>query len=136
MAVRLNTPLRNTLADALGDSFNSGVAEIRSGTQPATAGDAATGLLLASIPLPADAFQAATSGTASKNGTWTVAASQSGTAGWVRFRNAADTVRMDGSVTATGGGGDLTIDNTSIVATGTVTVTSFTATQPANAPVV
>ena len=133
MTVRLNTALRNLLADSLGDTFNSGVLEIRTGTQPASAGDSATGTLLASIPLPADAFSAASVGVTSKSGTWSVAAAATGTAGWARFRNAGDTLRLDGSVTATGGGGDLTIDNVSIVATGTVTVTSFTVTQPANA---
>jgi hypothetical protein len=131
MTVRLNTALRNQLADSMGDTFNSGLLEIRTGAQPASAGDTATGTLLASIPLPADAFSAASTGVASKSGTWSVAASATGTAGWARFRNTGDTLHMDGAVTATGGGGDLTIDNVSIVATGTVTVTSFTITQPA-----
>lgn len=133
MAVRLNTAVRNQLADSLADTFNSGVLEIRTGSQPAAASDSATGTLLASITLPADAFSAASVGVASKSGTWSVAAAATGTAGWARFRNSGDTLRMDGSVTASGGGGDLTIDNVSIVATGTVTVTSFTITQPANA---
>jgi hypothetical protein len=37
----------------------------------------------------------------------------------------------EGTVTATGGGGDLTLDNTSITAGQTVTITSWTRTMPA-----
>ena len=44
-----------------------------------------------------------------------------------------DAARQTDLLCAGVGGGDLTIDNVSIVATGTVTVTSFTITQPANA---
>ena len=37
----------------------------------------------------------------------------------------------EGTVTATGGGGDLTLDNTSITAGQTVTITAWNRTMPA-----
>lgn len=134
MAIRLNTAVQNQLADSLGGAFDSGVLEIYSGAQPANANTAASGTLLASIALPADSFSAAVAGVASKAGTWSdTSANASGAAGWARFRNTGDTLRMDGSVTLTAGGGDITLDDVNIVAGGTVTVTGFTITQPANA---
>ena len=41
------------------------------------------------------------------------------------------TAHIQGSVTATGGGGDMTLDNTSIASGQTVTITSFTLNGPA-----
>lgn len=123
-----NDGMRNRLADSSGTAFDGGVLEIYTGSAPADAGEA-TGTLLASITLPADSFGAAASGVASKAGTWSATAAASGTAGWARFRNTGDTWRMDVSVGM--GAGELSLDDTAIVAGGTVTVNTFTITQPA-----
>jgi hypothetical protein len=54
-----------------------------------------------------------------------------GTAGWFRITdNSGDTV-MDGSVTATGGGGELELNTTSITTGVTVEITAGTLTTPA-----
>ena len=37
---------------------------------------------------------------------------------------------MQGTITATGGGGDMTVDNTSVTAGQTVNITAFTITAP------
>ena len=141
MAFRLSTGLRNAILDnGLNGRFNSGTLEIRSGSQPANADAAPTGTLLASISLPADCFAAAASGAIAKSGTWQDAsADATGTAGWFRFRTSTDgggssttDERMDGAITATGGGGDMEFDSTAIVAAGTVTINTATITQPAN----
>jgi len=131
MARRDNIALRNLQIDAVDAAFASGFLDLYTGAQPASADTAATGTLLASIPLPADAHSAAASGSASKAGTWSVTIAASGTVGWARMRNAADTIRRDFSVTATAGGGDYTVADTALVAGGTVTVTSDTITQAA-----
>ena len=55
-------------------------------------------------------------------------AGAAGTAGWARLRNAGDTRRVDLTVSATGGGGDLQLDNTSIGSGQTVTVSTLTIT--------
>jgi hypothetical protein len=67
-----------------------------------------------------------------KNGSWTGNAGASGTAGHYRLKASGDTAaatqnekRMEGTVTATGGGGDMTIDNTNVASGQPVTVTSF-----------
>lgn len=53
-----------------------------------------------------------------------------GTAGYFRIVDSAGTTcHLQGTVTATGGGGDMTIDNTSIASGQTVNVTSFTLTD-------
>ncbi len=132
MTIRLDDDIRNDLLDGIDSTFNSGVLEIRSGTQPATANDAATGTLLASITLPADAFAAAGSGAKALAGTWQDAsANATGTAGWFRLANGADTRRIDGDVTVTSGGGDLELDSVSITIAQVVTVTTFTLNMPA-----
>jgi hypothetical protein len=127
MATRLNTQCRTDLLDTgIDTAFDSGVFEIRTGTQPAAATDAATGTQLVSITLPADAFGAVSSGAMAKAGTWQGTAGASGTAGWCRLRNSGDTVRIDGAV-----GAELTLDNTSISSGGTVTINTATVTMPA-----
>lgn len=128
MATRINTQCRTNLLDTGIDSdFDSGVFEIRTGTQPATGSDAATGTLLVSITLPADAFGAPSAGAMAKAGTWQGTAVASGTAGWCRLRNSGSTVNIDGAV-----GAELTLDNTSITSGGTVTISSATVTMPAS----
>lgn len=124
-----NEGTRNRLADSLADAFDSGTLEIRTGAAPASAGTA-TGTLLASITLPATAFSAAATGAAAKNGTWSATATDTGTAGYARFKNGADTLRMDVSVGV--GSGELQLSTLSIISGGTVTVSTFTITQPAS----
>jgi hypothetical protein len=127
MTIRLNDATKNAILDSGFDAvFNDGTLEIRTGTQPAAASDAASGTLLASITLPADAFAAASSGAKAKSGTWSDAsANATGDAGWFRMKNGDDSARLDGSVTATGGGGDLTLDNVSIASGQAVTINTF-----------
>jgi hypothetical protein len=129
MTVRVDTSVVNALADAFAAFFDSGVLEVRDGAQPADADTAASGSLLASITLPATAFGAAAAGAVAKNGTWQDAsANASGTTTWFRLRDAGDTYRLDGSCGQ--GSGDLSFDDSSIVAGGVVTVTAFTVTMP------
>ena len=55
--------------------------------------------------------------------------STTGTAGHFRLLDSGGTTcHAQGTVTATGGGGDLTLDNTSIASGQSVTITSFTLT--------
>lgn len=130
MAERLNDAARNRQVDSMGDDFNSATLKIYTGAQPA-AGGAATGTLLVTITLPADAMAAAAAGVASKSGTWSGTAVATGIAGWFRVESSAGARWYDGAVTATGGGGEIELASTSITSGQTVTVTSFTITQPA-----
>ena len=109
----------------------SAVLKIRSGTAPTNGcADADAGSALAVMTLPSD-WMAGASGsgtvTKAKSGTWEdTSADGSGTAEHFRiYASDGTTCHIQGSVTATGGGGDMTVNNTSINATQPVTVTSF-----------
>ncbi len=129
MAIDLKQTTANDLLDRYDTLFPaSSILEIRSGAPPG-AEAAASGTLLASITLPATPWAAAAAGSKAKSGTWSdSSADAAGTAGHYRLKNAADTHREDGTITATGGGGDMTLDNTSIAVAQVVTVTTFTRT--------
>lgn len=131
MAERLNDAARNRQADSIGDDFNNATLKIYTGTQPA-AGAAATGTLLVTITLPADAMAAAASGVAAKSGTWSGTAVATGTAGWFRIESSAGARWYDGAVTVTAGGGEIELISTSITSGQTVTISSFSVTQPAS----
>lgn len=130
MAERLSDSARNRQADSMGDDFNNATLKIYTGTQPA-AGAAATGTLLVTITLPADAVAAASAGIAAKSGTWSGTPGATGTAGWFRIESSAGTRWYDGAITATGGGGEIELASTSVTSGVPVTITSFTITQPA-----
>lgn len=135
MATRIATSARNAAADAVVDLLDAGSGagyiEIRTGTQPATPATSASGTLLATLTLSDPAFGAASSGTATASAiTGDSSADATGTAGWFRAYDSTGAAVIDGSVTATGGGGDMTLSSTSIVAGGTVDITSWTVTMP------
>lgn len=137
MAITISDAAANAILETGYDAvFNSGVLELWSGTRPASANTTPAGTLLASGTLPADAFAAAASRTKAKSGTWTLTGVSGAGAGtnatWYRLKQAADLgttnttdERQDGSVTVTGGGGDLTMDNVNVANTQVVTVNSF-----------
>lgn len=130
MTERLNDAARNRSADSMGDDFNNATLEIYSGSQPA-AGGGPTGTLIVTMTLPADAMNAASGGIATKNGTWSGTAGASNTAGWFRVTSSAGARWYDGSVTGTGGGGEIELSSTSITSGQVVAITSFSITQPA-----
>lgn len=135
MTIKLSNALRSTRAQALRDAVDAGsgaaVLQIRSGTQPAGPDTTASGTLLASITLNDPAF-------AESVGVLTIdespaltdaSADATGTATWFRILTSAGVAVLDGSVTATGQGGDITVTSTSIVATAAVTITGGTITE-------
>lgn len=141
MTLRLSTGLRNSQVSNIATLFpNGAILEIRTGSQPASSDDAPTGTVLVTIALPNPSFGAAASGAIQKAGTWQdTSADATGTAGWFRLRQSGDLgttnttdERLDGNVTVTGGGGNMTLDNTSITSGQQVTINVFTVTQPAS----
>lgn len=126
MAIRLSTTVRNASLDAIETTIGTGpTMEIRTGSRPTNIGDADTGTVLATLPLPSNWMADAASGSKALLGTWQdTSADATGTAGHYRIKQGG-TCHLDGTVTATGGGGDLTLDNTSITAGQQVTITSF-----------
>lgn len=129
MAFQFSTTARNAALDAIETAIGtSAVLKIRSGSVPADCGTADAGTVLATLTLPSDWLAAASGGSKSKSGTWEDAsADATGTAGHFRiYASDGTTVHMQGTITATGGGGDMTLDNTSIASGQQVTITSFT----------
>lgn len=128
MAIQLSVAARNARLDAIETTAGATAKlQIRSGAQPANCAAAASGTLLAEMTLPADYLAAASSGSKAKSGTWSVAAVAAGTAAHFRIvDNAGTTCHLQGSITATSGGGDMELDNTSIAVSQTVTVSTFT----------
>lgn len=135
MTIRLATTARNASTDAVVDLIDAGsgagTIQVRTGSQPASAQDAASGTLLATITLGDPAFGASSVGVATATDPVSVNASSAGTAGWFRVLDSDGATVFDGNVTVTGGGGDMTVANTSIASGQPVDVTSFTYTTPA-----
>lgn len=132
MALQLSTTVRNARLDTIESTIGTApLLRIYSGSMPADCATAASGTLLAEMTLPSDWLAAAGSGQKAKSGTWQdSSANATGTAGYFRiYDSGGTTCHLQGTVTATGGGGDLTLDNTSIATAQSVTVSTFTLTD-------
>lgn len=135
MALGFSTTLRNARATAIRDALDAGsgpgVIEFYDGARPATGGTATT--LLATCTL-ADPSGTISNGVftlgAVVDGTGTAGATAGGkTATWARLKDSDGTFVMDASVSATGGGGDIQLNSTTIATGQTVKVTSGTITE-------
>lgn len=127
MALDISTAVQNAMLDAIETAIGaSAVLKIRTGAPPGI-GNADSGTVLATMTLPSDWLAAASGGSKAKAGTWEdTSADATGTAAHFRiYASDGTTQHIEGTVTATGGGGDLTLDNTSIAAAQAVTITSF-----------
>lgn len=131
MTIQLSVAARNARLDSFEVAAGASVKlQIRTGAQPANCAAADTGTLLCEIVCPADWMNNASGGSKTLAGTWSGTGVAAGTAAHFRIKdNAGTTCHMQGSVTATGGGGDMTLDNTSIAASQPVNVTTFTLTD-------
>lgn len=129
MALQLSAAVRNAILDVIESTIGtSAVLKVRTGSLPANVAASDAGTVLASLTLPSDWLAAASGGAKAKSGTWQDAsADASGTAGHFRlYASDGTTCHMQGTVTATGNGGDLTLDSLTITAGQTVTITGFT----------
>lgn len=133
MAYRLSTDTRNKACDAIVDDIDSGsppgTIAIRTGSQPTNVGDSDSGTLLGTLTFSNPAFGSSSSGTATASSiTSDTSADNSGTAGHFRIKDGSGNIHSDG--TCGQGSGDLSFDNSSIVAGGTIAVSSLSVTQP------
>lgn len=133
MALQFSDSVRNAWLDTFESTIStSAVLKIRSGAVPATCATADSGTVLASLSLPSDWMAAASSGSKALSGTWEDSSNDASGSG-AHFRLYASdgtTCHMQGTVTASGGGGDLIVSTVTIVAGGDFTVTTFTLTAP------
>jgi hypothetical protein len=131
MALQYSVAVRNARLDVVESTIGtSAVLKIRTETVPATCATADAGTVVATCSLPSDWMAAASSGTKALSGTWSdSSADATGTAAHFRiYASDGTTCGIQGTVTVTGGGGDMTVDNTSFVSGQAFSVTSFTLT--------
>lgn len=131
MALQYSTAVRNARLDVVESTIGaSAVLKIRTGAAPANCATADSGTVLASLTLPSDWMAAASGGTKAKSGTWEdTSADATGTAAHFRlYASDGTTCHAQGTVTITGGGGDMTVDNTSFASGQAFSVTGFTLT--------
>jgi len=153
MAIRLSDALRTHILEtsSVEAALALGFLIIYSGSQPASANDAATGVRLATIAVDDGAVGLTFDGIVSAGTlpkavaeTWSGTAAATGTAGYFRWNElvtdkagtetAADTggvsnIAMDGSIAVTGG--DINMSNVSVVTGALQSVTVFNIVQPA-----
>lgn len=123
MALTHTTTIRNSLADLVVDAIDVGTTDAGGDVLIQTSGDAD----LVTITLANPSFGAASSGTATaaslpREGT----ATGTGTAAKFRVRNRDNTEIFQGTVTASGGGGDMELSSTAIATSDVVRINTFT----------
>lgn len=134
MAIQFSQAVRDARLDAVEVTIAaSALLDIYdlSGAAPASCSDAISGTLLSHIVLPADWMGASSGGVKALAGTWSdTDTTGTGTADFFRLLNATTSdCGLQGTVTATGGGGDMTINNAVVAPGQTITVTGFTLTD-------
>lgn len=127
MAITHSTSARNSLADQIDSLVNTGATDAQGDLVIFDSGDSE----LVRFNLQDPAFGAASSGQITLQGTTLSAtAGATGTADYFEVQDKDNSMVFTGSVTATGGGGDAEIDNTSISSGQTVNLTSGSYSAP------
>lgn len=133
MALQFSSNVRNSMLDSIESTVGvTAVVRIFAGTLPASCATANAGTNLVTWNLNSDWASNASAGSKAFSSTpLSSNAVATGTAGYFRLY-AADgtTCHMQGTVTLTGSGGDMTLDNTSINSGQNVQITSWTLTAP------
>lgn len=123
MALQYGATLRNNQVSQIQTTIGgSGTLKIFSGAEPANCAAADPAGLLATIALPAS-FLTSAGGVTTLAGTWSVAASATGTAASFRMYDGSAVCHVQGNTTT-----DLVLNNTSITSGQTVAVSSFAVT--------
>lgn len=127
MTLLLAQSTAHAMLDAIETDLGaSPILYLRSGTPPATLAAADTGTLISTIAMAADAFAGAAAWekaiTAALSDT---SADAAGTLGHWRIKTSGAVTKASGTITATGGGGDMEVDNTSVTLGQQIDVTSF-----------
>lgn len=138
MGVQLSVAVRNARLDAIETVVGTApVLFLKTGAQASSCaqatsdGHAANGTKIASITLPSDWAAAASGGVKAKSGTWEDTSSDAaGTLGHYELWDSGLTAcHEQGSITITGGGGNMTVDNTVVQAGQDIIVTAWSKTD-------
>lgn len=127
MALQFSATVRTNRLDSIETTIGvSAKLQIWTGAMPANCAAASTGTKLVEMALPSDYLAGASAGVKAKSGTWSGTGLAAGTAGYFRIvDNAGTTCHIQGTITATAGGGDMTLDNTNIALNQSVVVSTF-----------
>jgi len=128
MAIQLAVSTRNAGLDAYETEIGTAARlKFRTGTVPADCATADSGTVIADLTLPSDWLAAASGGVKSKSGTWQdLAADASGTIGHYRiYESTGTTCKLQGTVTLTAGGGDMTVDAVVVTAGQQIVITAY-----------
>jgi hypothetical protein len=110
--LQLSDDVRNAIANVVETTVGvSPTLEIRTGPKPATPASADTGILIATIPVPADWLTNASAGVKALQGTWTAVVVAPGVPGHFRLKASGGAVKAQGSITLAGGGGSMIANN-------------------------
>lgn len=128
MAFQYGVALRTSQVAQIQSSVgSSGTLKLFSGAEPANCASADPAGLLATITLPAT-FMTSASGATTIAGTWSAAASASGTVAAFRIYDGSSVCHVQGSVSLPAGSGDMKMDNTNVATNQVITVNSLTIT--------
>src|SRR6266700_7141676 len=124
MSFQYSVSVRNAKLDQIETTIGTGaLLKVFSGAEPVNCAAADPSGLLATLTLPSDWMNAASSGSKTKLGVWSATASATGTAAsWRIYDSGAAACHIQGNTS------DMTFDNTSINSGQTVTVNTFTIT--------
>lgn len=132
MTVQYSATVRDAKNDAVETAIGTApLLRVYNGTPPANCAAALSGnTLLAEGALPSDWMSNSSAGVKAKTGAWSLTGQSgagAGTAGtfYRIYNSAGSTCHEQGTFTATGGGGDMTIDNNSIANGQSITVNTF-----------
>ena len=135
MATKYGIAVANAVLDAFESAIGtSPILRIYqlSGAEPANCAAAISGTVLAEMTLPSDWMSASISGSKNMAGTWQdLSANATGTANFYRLWDSTGTTCVEqGTVTLTGLGGDMTVDNVNFALSQVVTVTTYVKSMP------
>lgn len=137
LSTKLTNAVRSAACDAIVDLIDAGAGagtiKVYTGAAPTNASDAASGTLLGTLTFSDPAFGAASNGVATASSiTSDTTADASGTAGYFRVLDSDGTVIFQGTAGATADTPNMDFGaSAAIVAGGTIAVSSFTFTVPA-----
>lgn len=139
MAVQYSTAVRIAMLDAIESATGSNARVVfYTGAKPSLCSDAATGTTIATLALTGNSGDWMSAASAAGNvvtktkhpsSAWSAAAASGGTIGYYRIYDATmTTCHEQGTVTNTGGGGDITLDSATVSIGQTITITGKTIT--------
>jgi hypothetical protein len=134
MTIQFSVNVRNARGNAIESTIGTAaVLKLKTGAPPATCATADSGTVIISYTLASDWAAAFASGAASpwlNNLPLTGASSGSGSLGHYRlYASDGTTCHKQGTITATGGGGDMTVDNVAVTSPQVVNVTAWSLTE-------